>query len=122
MQTRLWLKLHCHLTLAFVSQMLAKYSTQAKMWTNGGFYPELRNAVDIFKYIHLDTFSIWAFDCSSAHGLNMSKPMHKRMPTFTLQCGNSKHSLQGALTTHHRHDTGHLSPLLHFPLPTPCPS
>ena len=28
---------------------------------------QLRDAVNIFKYIHLDAVGIWAFDCSSAH-------------------------------------------------------
>jgi hypothetical protein len=28
---------------------------------------QLRDAVNIFKYIHPDAVGIWAFDCSSAH-------------------------------------------------------
>jgi hypothetical protein len=38
-----------------------------KWWDLPQLMEQLRDAVDIFEYIHPDAVGIWAFDCSSAY-------------------------------------------------------
>jgi hypothetical protein len=38
-----------------------------KWWDLPQLMEQLRGAVDIFEYLHLDAVGIWAFDCLSAH-------------------------------------------------------
>jgi len=98
-----------------------------KWWDLAQLKDQLKDAVDIFEFLHPDAVGLWVFDCSSSHeglapdALNVNK-MNVKPGGKQTQMRNTTIPLNNPLPKSGEPDTRGLPQSMVFPLDHPDPS